>query len=110
MKREQRILFGILEKSGFSPFQLKVYNIVCAIPWGRTRSYKWIARRLNAPNSSRAVGQALKRNPFPLIIPCHRVIKSDGGLGGFSQGRPLKKRLLDLEKTDIIVEKRGAYV
>jgi len=102
MEREQRILFTILEKRGFSAFQLRVYKAVCAIPWGQTRSYKWVAERLNAPNSSRAVGQALKRNPFLLIIPCHRVVNNDGALGGFSRGRAFKKRLLELEKADII--------
>lgn len=57
--------------------------------------------------SSRAVGQALKRNPYPLIVPCHRVIRADGSIGGFSEGKRLKKRLLELEKADKIRKDKG---
>ena len=81
-----------------TPFEIRVYRQVRTIPWGETRSYKWVARRLGSPNSARAVGQALRRNPFPLIVPCHRVVRKDGAIGGFSGGKRLKKRLLELEK------------
>lgn len=102
MRRPPRALFDILKARGCTPFQIKVYKAVSTIPEGSTRSYKWVARRLKKPDSSRAVGQALKRNPFPLVIPCHRVIGEDGSPGGFSGGRGLKKRLLIMEKDNII--------
>jgi len=80
-------------------FQLAVLKAASKIPLGETRSYKWIAEKVGSPNSVRAVGQALRRNPYPLIIPCHRVIKSDGSCGGYA-GRydSKKKELLDIEK------------
>ncbi|MDB4349586.1 MGMT family protein [Omnitrophica bacterium] len=103
MKTLRERAFDILRKRGFSPFEITAYREVSSIPWGQTKSYKWVARRLKSPQSQRAVGQALKRNPFPFIIPCHRVIRQDGNLGGFSCGRHLKKRLLELEKADILL-------
>lgn len=68
------------------------------IPLGETLSYKELAKRIGHPRALRAVGKALKENPFPLIIPCHRVVKSSGELGGYSKGKELKKKLLELEK------------
>lgn len=80
-----------------SEFDLKVLNFICETPFGHTVSYKWIAKKLQT--SPRAVGQALKRNPLPIIIPCHRVIKSNGELGGYSLGVETKKWLVEHEKT-----------
>jgi O-6-methylguanine DNA methyltransferase len=103
MKRPPEGLFDILKDRGFTPFQIKAYKAVSSIPWGETKSYKWVARMLNKPESQRAVGQALKKNPYPFIIPCHRVIREDGAVGGFAYGgRRLKKKLLELEKAGII--------
>lgn len=81
-------------------FERKVWDTVREIPYGEIRTYKWIAERLGDRYLSRAVGNALGKNPILIIIPCHRVIKSDGGLGGFSSvgGLPLKRYLLRLEK------------
>jgi len=79
-------------------FVLKVYRAVLTIPLGQTRTYKWVAAKAGHPGAYRAVGQALKRNPYPLIIPCHRVIKSDNSLGGYSWGARKKKVLLEMEK------------
>jgi methylated-DNA-[protein]-cysteine S-methyltransferase len=79
------------------PFQRGVLNAIRAIPFGETRSYAWVARAIGAPSATRAVGRALARNPIPIIIPCHRVIASDGSLGGYGGGLPLKRRLLELE-------------
>ena len=62
------------------------------------KSYRWIAQKLGKPDASRAVGNALARNPIPVIIPCHRVVRSDGAIGGFALGPGWKKRLLALEK------------
>ncbi|MDD5614346.1 MAG: MGMT family protein [Candidatus Omnitrophica bacterium] len=82
----------------FNGFQRKVYSKVLEIPLGETRSYKWVAKELNCPKRVRLVAKLLSENPYPFIIPCHRVVKSDGSLGGYMFGNNLKKYLLDLEK------------
>jgi methylated-DNA-[protein]-cysteine S-methyltransferase len=81
-----------------SSFTKKVLNAVCTIPLGQTRSYKWVAEQVGQPKAMRAVGGALNRNPFPVLIPCHRVIRKDGNIGGYSRGRIEKEKLLKLEK------------
>ncbi len=78
-------------------FQDKVYKEVAAIPKGEIRSYKYIACKIGKPKAYRAVANALKKNPFIGKVPCHRVIKSDGTIGGFSRGVETKKRLLGRE-------------
>ncbi len=78
-------------------FQKKVWNALAEIPYGETFSYKWIADKIGRPKSSRAVGGACGKNPLPLIIPCHRVIASNGSLCGFGSGIDFKKFLLELE-------------
>ncbi|MBC7189593.1 methylated-DNA--[protein]-cysteine S-methyltransferase [Candidatus Aerophobetes bacterium] len=83
-----------------SPFVLRVLNLVKTIPYGEIRTYRWVAEKIQT-KGYRAVGRALGLNPFPVIIPCHRVISSDGTLGGFSSGISLKRKLLTLEKVDI---------
>lgn len=85
-------------------FQKRVYQVVSTIPKGQTRTYKWVAQKIGNPKSARAVGQALKRNPFIGKVPCHRVIRSDGSLGGFSQGLAKKRRMLALEKSSWKIE------
>ena len=79
-------------------FQKKVWRALVKIPYGQTRSYKEIARAIGYPKAFRAVGNANGRNSIPLILPCHRVIESNGGLGGFGHGIEIKRRLLDFEK------------
>ena len=79
-------------------FEWHVLKATAQIPLGQTRSYQWVARRIKRPKAVRAVGQALKKNPFPLIIPCHRVICSDGTLGGYAGGVSKKRKLLLLEQ------------
>ena len=79
-------------------FQKKVWHALAKIPYGQTRSYKEIAQAIGHPKAFRAVGNANSRNSIPLIIPCHRVIESNGGLGGFGHGIKVKKQLLDFEK------------
>lgn len=69
-----------------TPFEQKVWLALKKIPSGETRTYKWIAEQVGSPKAVRAVGQALGKNPLPLILPCHRVIASDGSLGGYSGG------------------------
>ena len=67
------------------------------IPEGQVRSYAWVAKKIGCSKAARAVGQAVKKNPFPIVIPCHRVIASDGSIGGFSLGVKKKRKLLARE-------------
>ena len=78
-------------------FQRRVLEATREIPFGETRPYAWVARAIGQPKAYRAVGNALARNPIPIIIPCHRVIASDGSLGGYGGGLALKQKLLQLE-------------
>lgn len=80
-------------------FQKQVWNALCNIPCGQTRSYGDIARAVGRPGAARAVGTANSKNPVPLLVPCHRVIGADGRLGGFSSGPALKEKLLKLEQS-----------
>jgi methylated-DNA-[protein]-cysteine S-methyltransferase len=84
-----------------TPFQRRVWDQLRQIDYGATTSYAEIARRLGEPRAVRAVGAANGRNPIPIVIPCHRVIGSDGRLTGFGGGLPLKRRLLELEQRSI---------
>ena len=86
-----------LDLSGATHFQRRVWEATRLIPYGETRNYTWVAQQVGRPRAVRAVGQALARNPLPVIIPCHRVLTIDGGLGGFSDGVEIKRRLLHLE-------------
>jgi methylated-DNA-[protein]-cysteine S-methyltransferase len=86
-----------LDLSGATPFQRQTWQATRLIPYGGTRSYQWVARQTGKPGASRAVGQALARNPLPIIIPCHRVVNADGRLGGFGGGLETKILLLRLE-------------
>ena len=81
-----------------TPFQLKVWHLVGQIPYGETASYAEIAQRVGCPAAFRAVGTAIGKNPLCLIIPCHRVIRTDGESGGYSGGVVAKQFLLNLEK------------
>lgn len=85
-----------------TPFQKKVWSELLRIPRGETRTYGQIAGKIGHPRASRAVGYACKMNPFPVIVPCHRVIRSDGRLGGYSgRGGPKRKAaLLKQEKPE----------
>jgi len=85
-----------------TPFQKKVWSALAKIPYGQTRSYQDIARTIGHPKAFRAVGNANGANPIPLIIPCHRVIESHGGLGGFGHGLKVKKKLLNFEKAHVL--------
>lgn len=87
-----------MRSGNLSSFAKKVYLAVAKIPFGEVRSYKWVARQAGRPGACRAVGQILKRNPCPLIMPCHRVVKSDSKPGGYIFGEKNKKELLGLER------------
>ncbi len=80
-------------------FEKRVWSELAKIPYGVTRSYKEIAEKIGRPRACRAVGNANGKNFLPLILPCHRVIESNGGLGGFGHGVKVKKQLLDFEKS-----------
>lgn len=80
-----------------TPFQLAVWSKLREIPYGETTTYGELARRIGVPAASRAVGAANGRNPLPIVIPCHRVIGSDGSLTGYGGGLEIKRRLLALE-------------
>jgi methylated-DNA-[protein]-cysteine S-methyltransferase len=90
-----------LDLSAASAFQGEVWQLARLVPYGETRSYGWLAQRLGKAGAGRAVGQALARNPLPVIVPCHRVVAKDGRLGGYSGGIDRKKFLLKLESAAI---------
>lgn len=94
-----RLPDDLLDLSGRTPFQQRVYAAARQIPAGATRSYGWLAAAAGSPCAARAVGQAMASNDYPLVIPCHRVICADGTLGGFGGGRALKRAMLDWERT-----------
>ncbi|MDO8670859.1 MAG: methylated-DNA--[protein]-cysteine S-methyltransferase [Dehalococcoidia bacterium] len=87
----------LLDLTGTTSFCRSAWLAAQAIPYGQTRSYAWVAEKLGRPGGARAVGQAMGANSIPLIIPCHRVIGSNGHLRGFGGGLAMKERLLRLE-------------
>jgi len=89
-----------LDVSGVSPFNLRVYEIARAIAPGQTCTYGQVARAMGEPGAARAVGKALGENPWPIVVPCHRVLAASGGMGGFTAdgGISTKARLLTLER------------
>ena len=88
-----------VDLTGASPFFSAAWEACCSIPPGETRSYQWLAEAAGNPKASRAAGQAMARNPLPLVIPCHRVVGSNGGLHGYGGGGVgVKARLLELER------------
>lgn len=95
----QRFPLAILDLDSTSPFFRKIYELTHAIPSGEVRTYGQLAREAGSPGASRAVGQAMARNPFPLVVPCHRVLGGKKALVGFSApgGLDTKTRLLNLE-------------
>lgn len=80
-----------------TPFEQRVWESIRDIPFGETRTYKWVAEHIGVPHAFRAVGNALGKNPIPIVFPCHRVIESSGLIGGYSAGLDIKQRLLDME-------------
>lgn len=106
----RRTLDFPVDLSSGTPFQRRVWGAIGSIPSGRVRSYKWVARRVGGARYARAVGLALGANPVPLIVPCHRVIATDGSLGGFSSGLPIKRRLLALEGVPSLGRRGTSFV
>lgn len=98
----QRVAFkDELDLSAATAFQREVWQLTRLIPYGETKSYGWVAERFGRAGAGRAVGQALARNPLPIIVPCHRVVAKNGGLGGYSGGVARKRYLLRLESAAI---------
>lgn len=95
----KRTTFSLPFKLTGTLFQLAVWKELQNIPYGKTTSYKEIAQKINKPKAYRAVGMANNKNPLPIIIPCHRVIGSNGKLIGYAGGLKLKNYLLELEKS-----------
>ncbi|MFH1061572.1 MAG: MGMT family protein [Candidatus Omnitrophota bacterium] len=110
MSKQQKISLNIGKSidmilNRLTAFEQAVLKAACSIKPGQTRTYQWIAEQINRPNSQRAVGQALKKNPLPLLIPCHRVICVSKQKGGYALGTELKQKLLEFEQDFI----RGKY-
>jgi methylated-DNA-[protein]-cysteine S-methyltransferase len=97
-----RRVFAIPARSSGTAFSKKVYGIVSSIPYGSTMTYGEVAGLLGDPGKARAVGNALHRNPLPLLVPCHRVVAAYGLTGGFNGGPDIKKKLLYLERKCIL--------
>ena len=95
---------------GYTEFLVTVWKTTQTIPWGEVRTYQWVSTHIKNPSSFRAVGSALGKNPFPIVVPCHRVIRKDGTLGGFSapEGILLKQKLLQLE--GVLFDSKGRMI
>ncbi len=99
--KEGKFAVSALDLEHWSAFYRSVWMACASIPRGKVSTYGRLAAAIASPRAARAVGTALGKNPFPLIIPCHRVVQADGGLGGFSAGGPaVKRRLLEREGID----------
>ena len=97
-----RLPLDLLDLDSCSRFQREVILAEYSVPRGFVTTYGRIARHLGAPRSSRAVGRALATNPFPIVIPCHRAVRSNGGLGGYQGSAEMKGRLLEMEGVPVV--------
>jgi methylated-DNA-[protein]-cysteine S-methyltransferase len=93
----KRTVFDVPVDAQGTEFQKRVWDALCTIPYGETRSYKQIASLVHCPKGARAIGMANNRNPVSIIIPCHRVIGADGSLTGYASGLSNKQKLLQIE-------------
>ena len=99
-----------IDFSGATAFQRRIFERLMHIPYGRIVSYGDIADELGDPGAARAVGQAVGANPLPIVVPCHRVVRSDGKLGGYSGGLTRKVTLLGIEGVDVDGPRAGSRV
>jgi len=104
--KKENVDLSLLNLSKLTDFSTKVLKQTCKIPRGKVATYSVLAAKLGTPRAARAVGTALANNPFPIIIPCHRVVRADGGLGGFGGGLKMKRELLDREGVALNAEDR----
>ncbi len=95
-KGNKNNFYVLLDLDENTDFAKEVYKMVSTIPYGEVRTYSWVAEKIGKPKAAQAVGQALKKNPYPIVIPCHRVVAVKG-LGGFGGEINLKKKLLNIE-------------
>jgi len=103
----KRMTFDVpLDLSRGTAFQRQVWRTLLKVPFGKLRSYQWVAARVGGRQYARAVGNAVGANPLPIIVPCHRIVAQDATLGGFSGGLPTKRKLLTLEGT-LVQLRRG---
>jgi methylated-DNA-[protein]-cysteine S-methyltransferase len=100
--RQRRVFDLPLDLRLLRPFQKQVLDATLAVPWGQATTYRTLAVQVGRPHSGRAVGRAQATNPIPLIIPCHRVIGSDGSLRGYGGGLEMKAALLQLEGVTLV--------
>jgi methylated-DNA-[protein]-cysteine S-methyltransferase len=99
--KKENVDLSLLNLSKLTDFSAKVLKQACKIPCGKVDTYSGLAVKLGCPGAARAVGTALANNPFPVIIPCHRVIRADGRLGGFGGGLKMKRELLEREGVNL---------
>lgn len=96
----ERVVFDVgVDLTGVTPFTRDVLDATAAVPFGTLTTYQNIARKIGKPGASRAVGNALGRNPIPVIVPCHRIVRSDWSIGGYTGGLDIKQHLLSIEGT-----------
>ncbi len=96
----ERVTFSDeLDLADATPFRSAVWQATRSVPYGQTQSYAGIAQQIGRPTALRAVGQALAKNPFPIVVPCHRVVGKDGSLRGFGGGLEMKRHLLEMESS-----------
>ena len=101
----------LLDFSKVAPFHKNALNVTIDVPWGDVRPYGWLAKQVHAPRAARAVGSAMARNPFPLLIPCHRIVRSNYTIGNYGcGGQSIKRALLRMEGVDIdeLAQEAGA--
>ena len=104
--KKENVDLSLLNLSRLTDFSAKVLKQTCKIPRGKVATYSGLAAKLDTPRAARAVGTALANNPFPIIIPCHRVVRADGALGGFGGGLKMKRELLEREGVALNAEGR----
>jgi O-6-methylguanine DNA methyltransferase len=107
LRGEPFVWDGELDLRGVTTFQAAVFEAVRRIPFGETRTYGDVAREIGRAGAVRAVGNALHRNPFPLVVPCHRVVREGGHLGGYACGPAMKRRLLAVERGQVELDLGG---
>lgn len=105
-----RVNFDLRLAPRGTAFQIRVWQAVQAVPYGQTISYAGLARQLNKPTAVRAVGAANGRNPLPIVVPCHRVIGSNGDLTGYGAGIAVKRELLELERRVLYARSRAEWL
>ncbi len=99
--KKRKVTLSEIDMEKLKPFQSRVLKQACKIPRGKVATYSELAAKIGKPGAARAVGTVMANNPFPIVIPCHRVIRADGTLGGFGGGLEMKKKILTSEGVHI---------